>query len=81
MAVTFAKGNQKEQAAGTWWGTRPVMIRCPSCKGIAHISRAPGAHHIFTTGEVQPSLVCPNDGCSFHEYVILEDWSDGTHES
>lgn len=31
-------------------------------------------HEIAADGTVTPSLVCPYDGCDFHEMVVLEGW-------
>ena len=31
-------------------------------------------HTIAEDGTVSPSLVCPYEGCEFHEYVKLEGW-------
>jgi len=70
------QGTAEEQANGTWWGTKPVLIKCPNCGKIANISRASGHHHIVTNGEVQPSLDCPNEECTFHEFVRLEGWEE-----
>ena len=80
MPTKFPKGSIKEQLPGTWWNSVMVMIRCPLCKHIARLSTAAGGHHIFSSGEVQPSLICPNDKCNFHEFVILEDWIDDKKE-
>lgn len=32
-------------------------------------------HDISASGEVSPSLVCPIEGCSFHEYATLKGWN------
>ena len=32
-------------------------------------------HQIASNGIVSPSCVCPWDGCGFHEYVTLVDWT------
>jgi hypothetical protein len=32
-------------------------------------------HTIASDGTVAPSVVCPEDGCNFHEYIQLEGWS------
>lgn len=34
-------------------------------------------HTILDDGTVQPSVVCPVDGCGFHEFVKLKDWKPG----
>ena len=78
------KGSHKDQAPGTWWChvgevlKLLVMVKCPACGKIADISLEAGEHHIFSTGEVQPSLACPRDGCDFHEFVMLAGWPDDT---
>lgn len=74
------KGNIKDQAPGTWWrhvfeDVKSVMVKCPRCGKIGEVSSEAGEHHIFSTGEVQPSLACPRMGCDFHEYVTLEGWT------
>lgn len=66
------KGNQSEQAAGTWWNTTgsSIVVRCPQCSKIAVV----GSHEVAIDGTVTPSLVCPTEGCGFHEWVKLEEW-------
>ena len=34
-------------------------------------------HRISEEGEVYPSVVCNAKGCEFHEFVLLEGWSQG----
>lgn len=60
---------------GTWHGGntgkgRSASICCPKCKKIGTLTD----HTISGEGKVNPSLVCPNDKCNFHEYVQLEGW-------
>jgi hypothetical protein len=32
-------------------------------------------HHVISDdGSVSPSVVCPHEGCDFHEFIKLEDW-------
>jgi hypothetical protein len=31
-------------------------------------------HTILDDGMVQPSVVCPIQGCGFHDFVKLEEW-------
>jgi hypothetical protein len=31
-------------------------------------------HQISEDGIVSPSVVCPKDGCSYHEHIRLEGW-------
>jgi hypothetical protein len=33
-------------------------------------------HEIAADGSVNPSVVCPEKECDFHEFVILEDWKN-----
>lgn len=59
---------------GTWrlWsfnGRLRVIVVCPSC-GIEGTL----VHEVRTNGDVEPSMVCPHEGCSFHEFIQLEDW-------
>ncbi len=37
-------------------------------------------HVVSVEGIVSPSYVCPRDGCGFHDYVVLEGWTDGAIE-
>lgn len=37
-------------------------------------------HDITTDGEVSPSVVCPENGCSFHEWVVLDAYDKSTGE-
>lgn len=36
-----------------------------------------GEHEIAPDGKVNPSVVCTQDNCSFHEYITLIGWEDG----
>lgn len=31
-------------------------------------------HTVSQDGMVSPSVVCPIDGCGFHEYIKLDNW-------
>ncbi len=61
---------------GEWRGAcrrgspRTALVCCPGCGKIASLS----GHSIDPDGKVYPSLVCPFDKCSFHEFVKLADW-------
>ena len=68
------RGNTKDQSPGTWWGEGShISIKCPKCGKIGSV----GGHDIAEDGKVSPSLVCPREGCDFHEIVMLEDWKIG----
>ncbi len=58
----------------THWGRlgRQVWVRCPRCKQLGQLG-----HDVGDSGKVTPSLVCPDDTCTYHEHVTLEDWPDG----
>ena len=74
---TKAPANQDYPNKGEWcWITihskppkREVAIGCPECGCHAGLQ-----HKIDDQGVVTPSLVCPHDPCTFHEWGILEGW-------
>jgi len=35
-------------------------------------------HKVNPEGVVTPSIMCPVEGCTFHEYVKLEGWERGS---
>lgn len=37
-----------------------------------------GGHQIKASGDVEPSVVCPREGCDFHEFIKLDDWTEET---
>lgn len=49
-----------------------AKFRCPDC-GFSALLRT---HDMKPSGEVVPSIVCPIEGCDFHEFVILEGYAD-----
>lgn len=60
---------------GVWKGgtidsVHTATVSCPDCGRGASLSD----HEIAVDGKVSPSLVCPHDGCGFHEFVQLEGW-------
>ena len=72
--LTNAKGIWRQ--CGTDSG-KTASLSCPGCGEVASLSN----HKIDDQGIVTPSLVCPFDGCSFHEWVQLEGWNpDGLLE-
>ena len=60
---------------GSWFpvkrenGERSAMLLCPKCGKAAGLS-----HAIADDGTVSPSVVCPYDGCDFHEFIRIMDW-------
>lgn len=56
-------------------GLRLVFICCPFGHiGSLHLHSSEG-HTIADDGTVDPSLVCAHDFCSFHEHILLMDWT------
>lgn len=49
-----------------------ASMTCPNGHGLTLRD-----HSIAATGEVSPSVVCPERGCTFHEFVRLDRWSFG----
>ena len=47
-----------------------ASIACPECGKVCSLTN----HKIDADGKVSPSVVCPGDGCSFHEHIILDGW-------
>lgn len=66
-----------EEPASGWWlvATHYVLLRCPSGH-TATLHTPSSGHQIDDAGIVTPSVVCPYDGCTFHEHVRLLDWTD-----
>jgi hypothetical protein len=48
-------------------------VCCPSC---GHRSSLGHLHEIGVGGMVTPSYVCTHDGCTFHEYVVLDGYDE-----
>ena len=63
-----------EYKPGTWkggfaWNGKTALVTC-----INGHTCTLSEHKIADDGTVSPSLVCPYDGCNFHEFVKLEGW-------
>lgn len=74
--MTFTAEQNNELTPGTWkrgkiGPRRLALFACPKCGLICSLSD----HTIESTGRVNPSVVCPREGCSFHEWVALANWS------
>jgi hypothetical protein len=50
-----------------------AVITCPGCKHEWILSGK--VHKVMADGSVAPSVVCPLEGCGFHEFVTLKDWT------
>jgi hypothetical protein len=63
---------------GTWKGLKPGSV--PGGKRSATFTCTNGhtctllIHTIADDGTVTPSVVCPYEGCGFHEFIQLEGW-------
>ena len=74
--TVFPRSN--DYAPGTWKGlkladgSRSASFCCPGCEQLGALVD----HVIFDDGRVHPSVVCPTEGCDFHEYIQLEEWQD-----
>ena len=51
-------------------GTSNVWVTRPS----GHLGSL-ADHTVAADGAVSPSLVCPSNGCTFHEHVTLDGWA------
>lgn len=58
-----------------------VSIACPDCKRLSTLQRSvpkegTTGHRIDADGVISPSVVCPHDGCRFHEWARLNGWRE-----
>lgn len=44
---------------------------CPGCSKVALLG---SNHTVASGGIVTPSDVCPFPPCTFHEFIVLDDW-------
>ena len=62
--------------SGRWHASKPAgkptsaLMSCPECGKVCSLS----GHTINPDGTVEPSLMCPYDGCGYHDFVKLEGW-------
>ena len=78
MSATIKPGNPEDvwmEEPGVYRrcradGKMTATMSCPKCGQVASLS----GHTINPGGAVNPSVVCPHEGCDFHEYVTLEGW-------
>lgn len=61
---------------GTWKGYRvpaaiTILFMCPN----GHIGSL-ADHTIGEAGIVSPSVVCPQEGCTFHQWICLGDFTE-----
>jgi hypothetical protein len=66
------------QPRGTYMaGMKTAVISCPECGTVGSLRD----HTIKPTGEVDPSVACPNMTCSFHAHIVLDDWQPSDNGS
>lgn len=58
-----------------------ALCSCPSCGNKWFLSGGVSKHVIHDDGRVTASVVCPEKGCEFHEFVVLEGWPGGECDS
>jgi hypothetical protein len=73
-------GGAGNPVAMTWKDCHPrtravfkAELTCPNGHGVSLRN-----HSIGADGRVAPSVVCLGQGCDFHAFVQLKDWSAGT---
>lgn len=64
---------------------RYVTFCCPGghLGSLEHLSNPElqeSSHKVAADGKVTPSVVCPADGCGYHEFIQLEGWSPAMRE-
>ena len=74
----ISEGTPETQKPGTWWRALQgkVFMRCPECETTFPFGKGADGHAVNDQGDVHPSLDCPTPECKFHEYVILEGWTE-----
>lgn len=69
--IVIPRSSKKLQQSGCWWDTGArIVVKCPQCDKIAGLN-----HEIDANGNVNPSLECPNEDCTFHRFIQLLDWA------
>lgn len=51
-------------------------VTCPVCGNTFSLSN----HTITSNGNVSPSVICPQPGCTFQEYIHLDGWYRFNHD-
>lgn len=72
----YPRNFEKVSKPGTWglweWSADKTFVSftCPLCAKLGILDD----HTIDDDGSVYPSVECPTEGCSFHEFIQLEGW-------
>lgn len=61
-------------------GFEVVSLICPDCGKSSTLWCPVGGHGIAEDGTIDPSVVCPFEPCTFHEWVKLEGWTFGARK-
>jgi len=73
-AILRHRYDRRTGSSGSRPEGRTALFACPN----GHIGSL-SDHEIADDGTVLPSVVCPHEGCDFHEFIKLEGWqSDAT---
>lgn len=75
-------GKLGQLEAGSWdwcvWGgwtgepaRRVPAIACPTCSRLFCLAN----HTLDAEGHASPSVVCPHEGCTFHVFLEVADYS------
>ena len=75
LRVSVPRGKGR-LAPGTWKGVTgkadiKAVLRCPDCRHRQFLGEK---HTVSANGDVNPSVVCPYDDCSWHVHITLLDW-------
>lgn len=57
----------KKGRPNTYW----AELCCPECHKVALLG---SNHTVAAGGIVSPSDVCPFKPCTFHQFIVLDDW-------
>ncbi len=72
--IDFKKNNSQDEIPCTWrllkdGYRKSASIVCPNGHYGILLD-----HNIDENGMVTPSVVCPEEGCNFHDWIKLMDW-------
>lgn len=77
MAKVLSKLTANGPVKAVWWhhsDPPAVIMACPAGH-LGTLVRQGGSHTVDKNGLVNPSVVCSESTCTFHEWVVLEDWN------
>lgn len=74
--VEYTKDSEEKK--GTWIflnhenDARIVTTYCPDCGTGGTLGKK---HKIADDGKVMPSVICTDQECNFHRFIMLKDWT------